>query len=178
MGHTKESWIAEEGFKVGTPTSNTEVIDSSGKLVAGLVAENNIAAIAAYSATGAVTVGKPVYISGMSTVDNVTPRVSLAKADDRTKAAQFVAVTGATAQHKPMTLANMGLTSHDSTLAVGTVMYLDASAAGAITNTAPTVMFAQPVGMIATKAATASGSNDGTLRVLLAYSQAVNPAST
>ncbi len=176
MGHTKGPVISEEGFKVGNLTTNTEVINSSGKLMDGLVSEDSLSAITAYSATGAMLVGSPVYVSGISTVGTGNLKVAYAKADDRTKAAQFLLNTRATAAHKPVELVNTGITTHPSTLAVGTILYLSASSAGAMTNTAPTVMFAQPLGVITAKATVSL--RDGKMRCLVAYSKAVNPAST
>ncbi len=164
MGHTKGPVVSENGFKVGTYESNTEVLDSSGNLkVTGAVAAEVLAeeagfekGITWYAATGALAVGKPVYISGNSSL--LEPEVSLAIANDGTKAAQFVVTSPATAANKPVTIAPVATVAYTSTLAAGTLLYLSATAAGVLVTTAPALKshFKQPIGMVTVKATAAT----------------------
>jgi hypothetical protein len=180
MGHTKGPVIAEDGFKVGTYESNTEVLDSSGNLkITGAVGAEVLEeeagfekGITWYAATGALAAGKPVYISGMSSLGE--PEVSLAIANDRTKAAQFIVTSAATAANKSVTIAPVATVAYASTNAAGTLLYLSATAAGVLVTTAPTVMFAQPIGMVTVKATAATSY----AKMYPGYSKAVNPAST
>jgi len=194
MGHTKGPVVSEDGFKVGTYASNTEVINSSAKLLGAQLLTGSVptAALAdsavttaklaeeagfenplsLYAATGALAVGKPVYISGYSSLADL--EVSLAIANDKVKAAQFVVTSAATAANKPVTVAPVATVAYTSTLAAGTLLYLSATAAGVLVTTAPTIMFAQPVGIVTVKATAATSY----AKMYPGYSKAVNPAST
>lgn len=180
MGHTDERFVSKVGFGVGEYGSVTNVISSAGQVeLAGAVPAAALAeeagfekGITWYAATGALAVGKPVYISGMSSLGE--PEVSLAIADDKVKAAQFTVVEAATAANKPVTVAPVATVAYTSTLAAGTILYLSATAAGALVTTAPTVMFAQPVGMVTVK----STAVQSYAKMYPGYSKAVNPAST
>ncbi len=180
MGHTKGPVVSENGFKVGKYNSNTEVIDSAGNLkVANAVAAEVLAeeagfekGITWYAATGALAAGKPVYISGMSSLGE--PEVSLAKADNAAKAAQFVVTGAATAADKPVTIAPVATVAYASTNAAGTLLYLSATAAGVLVTSAPAVLFAQPVGMVTLKATAATSY----AKMFPGYSKAVNPATS
>ncbi len=176
--HVTGPWISKEGLKIGDADSSVEVIKSDGALADGIVTEDNLSALTAYSATGALVAGKPVYVSGVSTVDNATIKVALARANDAAKAAQFIVSTPATVAHKAVTMANVGVAVSESTEVIGTLLYLGATAAGVITTAVTTAPgnYTQPVGVV-TKQSTAAGFN-GNMKILLAYSQAVNPAST
>lgn len=204
MGHTDERFVSNGGFGVGEYGSVTNVISSAGQIeLASAVPSSAIAdsavttakitddavtdaklaeeaaftnTISLYAATGALDVGEPVYMSGRSSLGS--PEVSLAQANDRTKAAQFVVSVAATAANESVSVTLAGeLTANDSTTnAVGTLLYLGASAAGSLVTTAPSVMFAQPIGMVT--AVATPGQTDGTIYFYPGYSKAVNPAST
>lgn len=191
MGHTDARFVSKVGFGVGEYGSVTNVISSAGQIeLAGAVPTAALAdsavttaklaeeagyenTISLYAATGALTVGKPVYISGNSSL--LSPEVSLAQANSPVKAAQFTVVTAATAANKPVVVAPVADVAYTSTNAAGTILYLSATAAGVLVTTAPALKshFQQAVGMVTVKA-TASQSY---AKMYPGYSKAVTVAT-
>jgi hypothetical protein len=87
----------------------------------------------------AITKGQAVYING---VDGTVPTVALAQANSATTMPAFgVALTNANDQAEVQVLTFGNLTSYDTTtysLSLGDTVYVSATSAGALTNTAPT----------------------------------------
>ena len=87
----------------------------------------------------AITKGQAVYING---VNGTVPTVALAQANSATTMPAFgVALTNANDQAEVQVLTFGNLTSYDTTtysLSLGDTVYVSATSAGALTNTAPT----------------------------------------
>jgi hypothetical protein len=188
--HQKGPLVSEQGFKVGTKASNTEVINSSGNLVKagavsaaasitdGVVTSTKLASEAGFEnlltfySGAAIAVGKPVYISGRSTAGGL--KVDMAQGNDRTKAAQFVAVTATTAANITMSVAPVATVAYNSTSAAGTLLYLGTTAAGVVQTTAPSgkANVCQAVGVV-----TVGSTSAGYAKMYPGYSKAVCQSS-
>ena len=188
--HQKGPLVSEQGFKIGTKASNTEVINSSGNLVKagavsatasiadGVVTHAKLAEEAGFTkpftiyGSAAIAVGKPVYISGWSTAGGL--EVSLSQADSELTAAQLVAVTASTAADLPLTVAPVATVAYNSTETVGTLLYLSATAAGVLVKVAPTAKteIVQVVGAI-----TVASSTAGFAKMYPGYTKVIQPST-
>ena len=176
MGHTKGPIVSQDGFKVGSYESNTEVINSSAKVLTTALQDEAGAAqsITAVSSTGAYSVGNLVSIVGLSTVSGYTSnyKVALAKNNDTALPAHFVVTSASTAAAKPCTVSGVATLSVNSTQAKNTALYL--STVGTVTHTKPTLKanIAQKLAMVVTQSSVA-----GVIRYYPAYSHAICQSS-
>lgn len=177
--HMEGPFVIKDGLRIGTKSTNTEVIDSSGNLANGIVNAPALAeeagfenTLSLYSDSATINVGQPVYITGYSTKGAMS--VSLAQANDVTKAAQFVAISASTAVDGAVTVAPVATVTYATTEASGTMLFLGATAAGAIVTTAPALKshIVQPIGVVVT-----SGTA-GSAKMFPGYSKAVTVAAT
>ncbi len=173
---------SSNGFEVGTGATNTAVIDENGNIVkSGAVASSslfgagvvNSAALASEAAasktltaysTAAIAVGKPVCITGYYTSLSGY-KVSLAYAASTVKRpAEFIVTVASTKAAGALTMAQVASVSRTGT--AGALVYLSATAAGALTETAPSSArtIKQPVGV---------QTSTALMKSILAYSKAV-----
>ena len=183
---------SSDGFEVGTGATNTEVIDENGNIVktgavataalfgtgvvptaayaddsvttAKLVSEAAVSKTLTGYSTEAIAAGKPVCITGYYT-SLAGYQVSLANAASTVqRAAQFVVTVASTAAGRSVTMAEIASVARAST--AGALVYLSATAAGMLTETAPsthaTGTLVQPVGVQTSTAA---------MKSILAYSK-------
>ena len=211
--HMDGPLIVDDGIRIGTQSTNTEVINSSGNLAnTGMIANSSMFTagvvdtsalgtnsvttvkitdsnvthaklaeeagfentLSLYSDSTAIAIGNPVYISGYSTKGAMS--VTLAEADNITKAAQFIAVSAATAADEAVTVAPVATVAYDSTEAVGTILYLSSTAGGLTATPAATKgTFKQPIAVVTVQHSTAV---QGYIKAFPGYSKAVATDTT
>ena len=173
---------SSNGFEVGTGATNTAVINSSGNIVKagaisgstaladGIITSAKLASEAAVSktltaySTAAIAAGKPVCITGYYTSLSGY-KVSLANAASTVqRAAEFIVTIASTAAAGSLTMAQVASVTRAGT--AGALVYLSATAAGALVETAPSGdgMLKQPVGI---------QTSTVLMKSILAYSKAV-----
>ena len=181
---------SSNGFEVGTGATNTAVINSSGNIVKagaisgstaladGIITSAKLAseaaeskAITGYAATAALPVATPVYISGYFT-SLTTPGYKFSPASGVAAAylpAEFLISSAATAAKKPVSAIRAGSVARNGT--AGTLVYLSSTAAGELTESAPTAIktLTQAVGVQTSTVA---------MKSILAYSKVVARYST